>query len=277
MRRHLLPTLRAARARRASAAPRRRTGDRRPAPGGSPAPSGRSPRGELARANSTNASAARVGVRPAAARARSRVRASSPSTFAAASVPAASSGSTAEREMNVTPYPACTALRTDSCRPSSSRTSRSRSRAPERSQLVLDDLAHAGTFLHQDQALAAQLVERSRCARRRRGRAGKRGYLVVEERLEGDRAVAAGRADDPELELARGDPLDDGVRVGDGERRPDARDARAGTRRAGAARRSRPGRSRRRSAARPQSSPSPSPAISSRSCPSSVSSRWAPR
>ena len=47
--------------------------------------------------------------------------------------------------------------------------------------------------------------------------------LVGEERLEADAAVAAGRADDPELELARGDALDHGVRVGDGQRHVDAR------------------------------------------------------
>ena len=56
-----------------------------------------------ARANSTNASAARVGVRPDARTSEISRLASSPSTRAAVSVPAASSGSTAEREMNVTP------------------------------------------------------------------------------------------------------------------------------------------------------------------------------
>ena len=55
------------------------------------------------RANSTNASAARVGVRPAARAREISLVASSPSTRAAVSVPAASSGSTADREMNVTP------------------------------------------------------------------------------------------------------------------------------------------------------------------------------
>ena len=35
--------------------------------------------------------------------------------------------------------------------------------------------------------------------------------------------MAAGGADDPELELARGDTLDDGLRVGDRQRDPDAR------------------------------------------------------
>ena len=54
------------------------------------------------------------------------------------------------------------------------------------------------------------------------GRTGE-DHLVVEERLEGDRAVAAGGADDPELELARGDAFDDGLRVGHRQRDPDAR------------------------------------------------------
>ena len=35
--------------------------------------------------------------------------------------------------------------------------------------------------------------------------------------------MAAGRADDSELELPRGDALDDGLRVGDRQRDPDAR------------------------------------------------------
>ena len=42
--------------------------------------------------------------------------------------------------------------------------------------------------------------------------------LVAEERLEDDAAVPAGCADDPELELALGDALDDRLRVGDRER-----------------------------------------------------------
>jgi len=41
--------------------------------------------------------------------------------------------------------------------------------------------------------------------------------LVAEERLEGDAAVAASCADDAELELSFGDPVDDGLRVGDGQ------------------------------------------------------------
>ena len=61
-----------------------------------------------------------------------------------------------------------------------------------------------------------------RPAKRVAGRA-RQDHLVVEERLERDRAVAPRRADDPELELARGDALDDRLRVGDGQRDPDAR------------------------------------------------------
>ena len=41
---------------------------------------------------------------------------------------------------------------------------------------------------------------------------------IVEERLEGDAAMATRRADDAELELARGDALDDRLRVEDPER-----------------------------------------------------------
>src|SRR5262249_20186632 len=47
--------------------------------------------------------------------------------------------------------------------------------------------------------------------------------LVAEERLEDDRALPARGADDPELELARGHPLDDVLGVVDRERDGDAR------------------------------------------------------
>ena len=47
-------------------------------------------------------------------------------------------------------------------------------------------------------------------------------HLVAEERLERHAALASRRADDPELELARGDVLDDRVRVGHGQRDLDA-------------------------------------------------------
>ena len=51
--------------------------------------------------------------------------------------------------------------------------------------------------------------------------------------------MPARRTDDSELELPGGDALDDGLRVRDGQRDLHAADGRAGTRRAGAARRSR--------------------------------------
>src|SRR4029079_8396431 len=81
-------------------------------------------------ANSTNASAARVGERPAARTSETSRAGSSPFTRAVASVPAARSASIAAREMKVTPKPATTAALTDSCRPSSSRASSSRSLVP---------------------------------------------------------------------------------------------------------------------------------------------------
>ena len=48
-------------------------------------------------------------------------------------------------------------------------------------------------------------------------------HLVGEERLEAHAAMAARRADDPELELARRDALDDRVRVRDGQEDADVR------------------------------------------------------
>src|SRR5712692_5629315 len=47
--------------------------------------------------------------------------------------------------------------------------------------------------------------------------------LVVEERLEGDAAVPASGPDDPELEVAAGDELDDGLRVEHRERHVELR------------------------------------------------------
>ena len=93
---------------------------------------------------------------------------------------------------------------------------------PDRAQLVLDDLADAGSLLHHDQALAAQLLERHRAAGEAVAGRAREDHLVVEERLERDRTMAPRRADDPELELARGDALDDRLRVGDRQRDPDA-------------------------------------------------------
>ena len=146
----------------------------------------------------------------------------------------------------------------------------------DRAQLVLDDLADAGALLHHDQALAAQLLQRDGPPRERMAGRAREDDLVVEERLEGDRAVAAGRADDPELELARGDALDHRLRVGDRQRdrTPGCSrwnsQSRSGTTMAA-------GPVDAPSCSSPESSPSPSPAISSRICPSSVSRRWAPR
>ncbi len=63
----------------------------------------------------------------------------------------------------------------------------------------------------------AQLVERDRPPGERvPGRAGE-DHLVREERLEAHTAMPTRGADDAELELARGDALDDRVRVRDGE------------------------------------------------------------
>src|SRR5512132_2417359 len=86
--------------------------------------------GTFSRANSTNASATRLGVRPVERTSEISRVGSRPFTRAAARLPLASSGSIDEREMNVTPWPAATAAFTDSWSPSSSRTSRSRRRRP---------------------------------------------------------------------------------------------------------------------------------------------------
>src|SRR6185503_11473473 len=64
----------------------------------------------------------------------------------------------------------------------------------------------------------AQLVERDRSPGEAvAGRHGEHDF-VAEERLEDDAAVAPGRADDPELELALGHALDDALGVRDGQR-----------------------------------------------------------
>src|SRR5439155_16418339 len=80
--------------------------------------------GRCSRANATNARAARVSLRPLARASKISRTGSSPRTRAVAITPAARSASTARREMKVIPWPASTALRTDSCSPSSSCTSR---------------------------------------------------------------------------------------------------------------------------------------------------------
>ena len=92
----------------------------------------------------------------------------------------------------------------------------------ERAQLVLDDLADAGALLHHDQALGAQLLERDRAAGERVAGRAREDHLVVEEGLEADRAMPARGADDAELEVAGGDALDDGLRVRHGQRDLDA-------------------------------------------------------
>src|SRR5262249_51361571 len=69
-----------------------------------------------ARAKSTNVCATRVSARPVERTSEISRAGSSPSTRATASVPASTSASIAAREMNVSPNPASTALRADSCR-----------------------------------------------------------------------------------------------------------------------------------------------------------------
>jgi len=82
-------------------------------------------------------------------------------------------------------------------------------------QLVLDHLTHARALLHGDQRLLAKLVERDRAAGEAVARRADEDDLIPEERLEDDGAVAARGPDDPELELAAGDRLDDRLGVGD--------------------------------------------------------------
>ena len=89
---------------------------------------------------------------------------------------------------------------------------------PQAAQLVLDDLADAGAFLHHDHVLAAQLVERDRASGEGVAGRAREDHLVVEERLEPGGTMPARRTDDAELELARGDALDHGLRVRDGQR-----------------------------------------------------------
>ena len=187
--------------------------------------------------------------RRAPSRARARSRAPSiPSTRASASVPAASSASTAAPRDERHAVPASTALRTDSWSPSSSRTSRSRSRTragaarPRRSAARRRPPASRS-------AARPQLVgrrpsrprsgdragTRGRPRRRRTARTGPRGDAAPRRRCRA-RARVARRARRPSACRAprarRGRP-----------------GARAGTRREAAARRSRPARSRRRSRA----------------------------
>src|SRR5207253_6362433 len=83
--------------------------------------------------------------------------------------------------------------------------------------LVLDHLPDARALLHDDERLGAQLVERDGAAGERVPRWAGEHDLVAEERLEDDRALAPGRTDDAELELAPADEVDDGLRVEDRE------------------------------------------------------------
>ena len=80
-------------------------------------------------------------------------------------------------------------------------------------QLVLDDLPHAGAFLHQDQRLLAELVEPDVAPRKRVAGRTDQNHLVLEGPLEANRPVAPGGADDAELEPSVGDEVDDGLGV----------------------------------------------------------------
>ena len=85
-------------------------------------------------------------------------------------------------------------------------------------QLVLDDMPHAGALLHDDVRLAEELVERHLASGERVAGWDGEDDLVEGELLERERAVAAERADDAELELALGDLVDHRLRVEDRER-----------------------------------------------------------
>ncbi len=91
---------------------------------------------------------------------------------------------------------------------------------PGLAQLVLDHLSDTGPFLHDDERLSLQLVERDGLACEFVTRRARQHDLVPEERLEDDAAVPPSGADDAELERAIGDLVDDRLRVGD--REPDA-------------------------------------------------------
>ena len=120
--------------------------------------------------------------------------------------------------MNVTPYPARTALHHRLLEAELDPHVEVPELRPDSAKLVLDHLPNAGALLHDDQPLAADLVEGDGLAREPvTGRAGE-DHLVVEERLEDDAAVASRRTDDAELELALGHAFDDGLGVEDRER-----------------------------------------------------------
>ena len=179
--------------------------------------------------------------------------------------------------MNVTPKPASTALRTDSCSPSSSRTSRSRSRTPSRRSSSSTIRRTPAPSCMTTSVSLGELVRADRPAGEPVARRADEDDLVVRERLELHSTVARRGADDPELELPFGDEVDDGPRVVHLERDPHRRDARAGTRRGAAARRRPRGPSRRRCESTPVRSPSASETTSASTCSSSARSRWAPR
>src|SRR5205085_2217460 len=75
----------------------------------------------------------------------------------------------------------------------------------------------AGSLLHDDQRLGAELLERDGAAGEGMSRRAGEDDLVAEERLEHDSALAPGGADDPELELSPADEVDDRLRVVDRE------------------------------------------------------------
>src|SRR5206468_4021446 len=86
---------------------------------------------------------------------------------------------------------------------------------PRRAQLLVDDLAHARSLLHQDDRLARQLLEGDRAPGEAMATRHGEHDLVAKERLEADAAVAARGADDAELDLAARHLLDHALRVGD--------------------------------------------------------------
>ena len=143
-------------------------------------------------------------------------------------------------------------------------------------QLLLDHGADTRARLHQDQGLAAQLVERQRPAGEGVRRRADEHDLVPEERLERHRPLATRCAHDAELELPARYELDDPLRVVDGERDRELRvallelaeeegdDVRARA------------RWRRRSRGVRGARPSSSAETCSSSCSSSASSRCAP-
>src|SRR5205807_6795265 len=87
----------------------------------------------------------------------------------------------------------------------------------DRTQLVLDHLADARSFLHHEHRLGAQVVERDRLAREPMTGRTREHDLVAKERLEDDASVAPCGADDAELELAVGYLVDDRLRIRHGE------------------------------------------------------------